>query len=192
MGIPSERRFPAAARRRLAQLFPRPPGQSGYLTRRRGLRETIDWPAGSSPGEARATTTTWCCSTLPVECGRSLETVRRPRLGECAGDGWSRSNSRVLWGMRLHLVCAREGTPRRAELRGADQKEREVALELLPRTLRGGEIVVCDNGYVGRGFERSVAALGGQWFGPAAWTSLPAPVRTWGASASASSRSSRP
>jgi Transposase DDE domain len=53
-----------------------------------------------------------------------------------------------------------DGTPRRAELRGADQKEREVALELLPRCLRGGELVVCDKGHVGQAFEASVAALG--------------------------------
>jgi hypothetical protein len=41
-----------------------------------------------------------------------------------------------------------------------------VALELLPRTLRGGEIVVCDKGYVGRGFERAVARLGGHLVRP--------------------------
>ncbi len=28
--------------------------------------------------------------------------------------------------------------------------------------LRGGEIVVCDKGYVGRGFERAVAQIGGR------------------------------
>ena len=36
-----------------------------------------------------------------------------------------------------------------------------MALDLLPRCLRGGELVVCDKGYVGRGFERAVAELGG-------------------------------
>ncbi len=35
MGIPSDRRFLAVARRRLRHLFPRTPGQSGYLKRRR-------------------------------------------------------------------------------------------------------------------------------------------------------------
>ena len=37
-----------------------------------------------------------------------------------------------------------------------------MALELLPRTLRGGEIVVCDKGHVGRAFERAVARIGAQ------------------------------
>jgi hypothetical protein len=69
--------------------------------------------------------------------------------------------------MRLHLACALDGTPRRAELRGADQKEREVALQLLPRCLRGGEIIVCDKGDVGRDFEAAVADLGGRVVRPA-------------------------
>jgi hypothetical protein len=162
MGIPSDRRFLAVARIRLRHLFPRIPGQSGYHKRRRRLCETIDWLAGvfaaRSPGYADDLV---LIDSTPVECGRSAQTVRRSALADWAGYGWSRSHSRFFWGMRLHLCCALDGTPRRAELRGADQKEREVALELLPRTLRGGEIVVCDKGYVGRGFERAVARLGG-------------------------------
>jgi hypothetical protein len=162
MGIPSDRRFLAVARRRLLHLFPRLPGQPGYFKRRRELRETIDWLAAvfaqRSPGYHDDLV---LLDSTPVECGRSLDTVRRSRLGECCGYGWSRSHSRFFWGVRLHLACALDGTPRRAELRAADQREREVALELLPRTLRGGETVVCDKGYVGQGFERAVAGLGG-------------------------------
>jgi Transposase DDE domain len=161
MGIPSDRRFLAVARTRLAHLFPRLPGQSGYHKRRSALRESIDWLAGvfaaRSPGDHDDLV---LLDSTPVECARSLDTVRRSRLGECCGYGWSQSHARFFWGMRLHLVCALDGTPRRAELRGADQREREVALELLPRCLRGGEIIVCDKGYVGRGFERAVGALG--------------------------------
>jgi hypothetical protein len=163
MGIPSDRRFLAVARRRLGHLFPRLPGQPGYHKRRERLREAIDWLSGvfatRSPGYHDDLV---LLDSTPIECGRSLETVRRSRLGDCCGYGWSRSHSRFFWGMRLHLVCALDGTPRRAELRGADQKEREVALELLPHTLRGGETVVCDKGYVGRDFARAVAELGGR------------------------------
>jgi hypothetical protein len=46
LGIPSDRRFLAVAARRLSHLFPRLPGQSGYLKRRRAPRESIDWLAG--------------------------------------------------------------------------------------------------------------------------------------------------
>ena len=162
MGIPSDRRFLAVARTRLGHLFPTIPGQSGYHKRARALAETIDWLAGvfaaGSPGYHDDLV---LLDSTPVECGRSLETVRRSALGDCCGYGWSRSHSRFFWGMRLHLACGMDGTPRRAELRGADQKEREVALELLPRCLRGGELVVCDKGYVGTAFEASVAAIGG-------------------------------
>ena len=168
MGIPSDRRFLAVARKRLGHLFLQLPTQSAYFKRRRGLREAIDWLAGvfaaRSPGFHDDLV---LLDSTPVECGRSLETVRRSALGECCGYGWSRSHSRFFWGMRLHLACALDGTPRRAELRGADQKEREVALDLLPRTLRGGELVVCDKGYVGRAFERAVAGLGGRVVRPA-------------------------
>jgi len=69
--------------------------------------------------------------------------------------------------MRLHLACAPDGTPRRAELVGADRKEREVALGLLPHVLRGGETIVCDKGYAGREFARAVAALGARVARPA-------------------------
>jgi hypothetical protein len=162
MGIPSDRRFLAVARRRLRHLFPTLPAQPGDHKRRERLREAVDWLTGvfaaRCPGYHDDLV---LLDSTPVECGRSLETVRRSRLGDCCGYGWSRSHSRFFWGMRLHLCCALDGTPRRAELRAADQTEREVALELLPRTLRGGEIVVCDKGYVGREFARAVGALGG-------------------------------
>lgn len=168
MGIPSDRRFLAVARKRLCHLFPRLPAQSAYLKRRRRLAETIDWLAGvfaaASPGYHDDLV---LLDSTPVECGRSLDTARRSALGDWAGYGWSRSHSRFFWGMRLHLCCAPDGTPRRAELVGADRREREVALDLLPHVLRGGETVVCDKGYVGRGFERAVAALGGRVVRPA-------------------------
>jgi hypothetical protein len=168
MGIPSDRRFLAVAARRLGHLFGRLPSQPAYFKRCRALAETIDWLAevfaAQSPGYHDDLV---LLDSTPVECGRSLQTVRRSALGDCCGYGWSRSHSRFFWGMRLHLACGMDGTPRRAELRGADQKEREVALELLPRTLRGGELVVCDKGYVGAAFEAAVERIGGVVVRPA-------------------------
>jgi hypothetical protein len=168
MGIPSDRRFLAVARRRLVHLFPRLPHHAGYHKRRQRLRETIDWLAGifasHSPGFHDDLV---LLDSTPVECGRSLETVRRSRLSECAGYGWSRSHSRFFWGMRLHLLCALDGTPRRAELRAADEGEREVALGLLARCLRGGETVVCDKGYAGTAFAQAVGGLGARVLRPA-------------------------
>ncbi len=161
MGIPSDRRFLRAARRQLGHFFPVLPSQDALHKRRARLAESIEWLIGvfaaQSPG---ASDDLLLLDSTPVECGRSLETVRRSRLGEVAGYGYCKSHSRWFWGMRLHLVCAPDGTPRAAALVSADRPEREVALTLLPRALNGGETIICDKGYAGREFADQVAKLG--------------------------------
>jgi len=161
MGIPSDRRFLRAARRQLGHLFPELPSQDALHKRRARLAETIEWLTGvfaaHSPGSADDLL---LLDSTPVECGRSLETTRRSQLAEICGYGYSRSHSRWFWGMRLHLACAPDGTPRAAALAAADRPEREVALTLLPRALAGGETIVCDKGYAGREFAHAVAELG--------------------------------
>jgi Transposase DDE domain len=162
MGIPSDRRFLRAARRQLGHLFPYLPGQDAFHKRRARLAETIEWLigvfAGQSPGSRD---NLLLLDSTPVECGRSLETARSSQLADVCGYSYSRSHSRWFWGMRLHLACAPDGTPRAAALVAADRPEREVALTLLPRALAGGETIVCDKGYAGREFATAVAALGG-------------------------------
>ena len=98
----------------------------------------------------------------PVECGRSVETTRRSQLADWCGYGYSQSHSRWFWGMRLHLACSLDGTPRAVMLVGADHKERDVALrQLLPLVARSGATVaVADKGYAGRDFVTSAASLG--------------------------------
>jgi hypothetical protein len=161
MGLPSDRRFLRAARRQLGHLFPKLPSQSALHKRRARLGEAIEWLIGvfasASPGSGDSVV---LLDSTPVECGRSVETARRSELADACGYGYSRSHSRWFWGMRLHLVCAPDGTPRAAALVAADRPEREVGLHLLERTLRGGETVVCDKGYAGREFAEAVAALG--------------------------------
>lgn len=161
MGIPSDRRFLRAARRQLGHLFPYLPSQDALHKRRARLAETLEWLVGvfadRSPGRHDELV---LLDSTPVECGRSLETARRSQLAEIAGYGYSRSHSRWFWGMRLHLACAADGTPRAAALVAADRPEREVALSLLPRALAGGETIICDKGYAGREFAEAVAALG--------------------------------
>jgi Transposase DDE domain. len=162
MGIPSDRRFLRAARRQLGHLFPvLLPSQDALHKRRARLAESIEWLIGvfaaQSPG---ATDDLLLLDSTPVECGRSLETVRRSQLAEVAGYGYCKSHSRWFWGMRLHLACAPDGTPRAAALVSADRPEREVALTLLPRALNGGETIICDKGYAGREFAEAVAKLG--------------------------------
>ena len=161
MGITSDRRFLRAARRQLGHLFPRLPSQDGLHKRRARLADTIEWLSGivaaQCPG---ADDDLLLLDSTPVECGRSLETSRRSQLADVCGNGYCKSHSRWFWGMRLHLLCAPDGTPRAATLVAADRPEREVALTLLPRALHGGETIICDKGYAGAEFEQAVRELG--------------------------------
>lgn len=158
LGIASDRHFLALCPRLLGHLFPQLPKQPGFHKRRRRLTETIEWLTGifaaDCPGYRDELV---LIDSTPVECGRSVETVRRSELADAAGYGYCRSHSRWFWGMRLHLLAAPDGTPRAAILAPADQKEREVALRLLPIGLRGGETIIADKGYAGREFEQAVA-----------------------------------
>jgi hypothetical protein len=161
MGIPSDRRFLAAARKRLSHLFPCLPRQAGYFKRRRRLADAIEWLLGvfasQSPGYDDDLL---LVDSTPVECGRSRETAKRSALGELAGYGYCASHSRWFWGFRLHLLAAPDGTPRALTLAAPWRDEREVALELLERAVRGGEVLVCDKGYAGRDFALAVAERG--------------------------------
>jgi hypothetical protein len=150
MGISSDDRFLRLAGRSLRQLFPQLPKQPGFHKRRARLTETIEWLIGvfaqRSPGYYDDLV---LLDSTPVECARSVETVRRSQLSDAAGYGYCRSHSRWFFGFRLHLVAAPDGTPRAAILAPADQKERDIALRLLPRALHGGELVIADKGYAG-------------------------------------------
>ena len=162
MGITSDRRFLAVARKRLVHLFPDLPRQAGYFKRRRRLADTIEWLmahfAQQSPG---FTDRLLLVDSTPVECARSRETVKRSALAEVAGYGYCAAHSRWFWGLRLHLLAAPDGTPWALTLADPRRDEREVGLELLGRcSCRGAELLVCDKGYAGREFAASVAEMG--------------------------------
>ena len=145
--------------------------------------------AGQSPGSCDDLL---LIDSTPVECGRSRETAKRSALAEVAGYGYCAAHSRWFWGMRLHALCAPDGTPRALELAHPSRDEREVALVLLERTKREAvACLVCDKGYAGRDFADDAAQLRVLVVRPARQTSLLA-GRTWRPSASASSRSSGP
>ena len=189
MGIPSDRRFLAVARKRLSHLFPELPSQPGFHKRRGRLAETIEWLtamfAGQSPGYHDDVL---LIDSTPLECARSRETARRSALGEAADYGWSASHSRYFWGFRLHGLFAPDGTPKALTLASPKRDEREVGLELLARAERaGGETIVADKGYAGREFALAASELGAR----RAATSLRSAPASRG-SASGSSRSSGP
>ena len=139
------------------------PSQSALHKRRARLEAQIEWLVGvfatSSPA---AHDPVVVIDSTPVECGRSVETTRRSQLADWCGYGYSRSHSRWFWGMRLHLACSLDGTPRAVMLCGADHKERDVALaQLLPVAAESGATTaVADKGYAGRDFAAAAADLG--------------------------------
>ena len=159
MGVPSDRRFLAVARKRLGHLFPTLPQQSGYFKRRRRLAETLEWLMGmfasQSPGSEDDLL---LIDSTPVECARSRETVKRGgssslagALADAADYGWCRSHSRYFWGMRLHAIFAPDGTPRALELCSPKLSEREIAKTLITRLNCAAPItIIGDKGYAGR------------------------------------------
>jgi hypothetical protein len=161
MGIPSDRRFLAVARKRLDHLFPELPKQPGFHKRRARLAETIEWLIGvfaaESPGYRDDVL---LIDSTPVECARSVETTRRSALADAADYGWCGSHSRFFWGFRLHGLFAPDGTPKAFTLASPKRDEREVGLKLLSRAERvGGETVLGDKGYAGRDFAKAVGEL---------------------------------
>lgn len=161
LGFTSEARWLRHARAHLRHLFPYLPKQPGYNKRLRRLGPTITALVGVLARDTTLwTDDVWVVDSTPVECARSVETVRRSALSDAAGYGYCRSHSRWFYGFRLHLAASPDGTPRAAILAGADQKERDVALRLLPGLVANGELVIADKGYAGRDFERAVQKMG--------------------------------
>jgi len=161
MGIPSDRRFLAVARKRLKELFPELPQQPGFHKRRARLAETIEWLIGVFAAESPGFhDDLLLIDSTPVQCARSVETTRRSQLADAADYGYCASHSRFFWGFRLHGLFAPDGTPRAFTLASPKRDEREVGLELLERAERsGGEIVIGDKGYAGRDFAAAVGEL---------------------------------
>ena len=160
MGIPSDRRFLRAARRQLGHLFPELPTQSAYHKRRRRLSAALEWLMVHFVAQSQGfADDLLLCDSTPLPCAASRETVKRSALGEAAGYGYCAAHSRLYWSFRLHLLAAPDGTPRAFVLADPRRGEREVALELLGRAARGGEVLICDKGYAGREFAASAAEL---------------------------------
>lgn len=178
MGIPSDRRFLAVARKRLRDLFPELPQQPGFHKRRARLAETIEWLIGvfaaESPGFHDQVL---LIDSTPLECARSVETTRRSQLADAADYGWCGSHSRFFWGFRLHGLFAPDGTPKAFALTSPKRDEREVGIELLRRAERaGGEIVIGDKGYAGRRFAAAVGELDATIVRPARKNEADGPV----------------
>jgi hypothetical protein len=157
MGIPSDERFLAVARKRLCHLFPLLPKRPGYYKRRQRLSGQIEQLtaafARDSPGFHDDLV---LVDSTPIECARSLETTRRSQLADAADYGYSAAHNRYFWGFRLHGLFALDGTPRALQLSSPKTPEREVCLKLLARLDHPGQLtVIGDKGYAGREFAQA-------------------------------------
>ena len=160
--ISSDEQFWAMAPRRLGHLFPRLPQRPAFVKRRVRLSDTIEALiaefARHSPG---GEDDLLVVDSTPIECGRSVETIRRSALADAADYGYCASHSRFFWGFRLHGLFATDGTPRALALTSPKTGEREVCLDMLARLDRRGPVtVIGDKGYAGRDFEAHAAELG--------------------------------
>ena len=171
MGIVSDARFIAAARKRLGHLFPTLPDREGFYKRREALSDTIEALiaefAGHSPG---STDDVLLVDSTPVECARSHETVKRggasslcDALSNAADYGFCASHSRYFYGFRLHTLFAMDGTPRALALTSPKIDEKDVCLEMVARCRREpGQFLtlIGDKNFRGKQFEADLAALG--------------------------------
>jgi hypothetical protein len=170
MGVTSDARFIATARKRLGHLFPQLPDREGFYKRREALADTIEALiaefAAHCPG---STDNVLLVDSTPVECARSRQTVKRggcsslsDALSNAADYGYCASHSRYFYGFRLHTLFAIDGTPRALALTSPKIDEKQVCLELVARCRRQpGQFLtlVGDKNFRGKQFEADLAAL---------------------------------
>jgi Transposase DDE domain len=173
LGIPSDARFIAAARKRLGHLFPHLPDREGFYKRREALSDTIEALtaefARHCPG---STDDVLLVDSTPVECARSRQTVKRggssslsDALSNAADYGYCASHSRYFYGFRLHTLFAMDGTPRALALTSPKIDEKQVCLEMIARCQRQpGQILtlIGDKNFRGKQFEADLATLDAQ------------------------------
>ncbi|MEU4728936.1 IS982 family transposase [Streptomyces sp. NPDC023588] len=173
LGFTSEARWLRHAHAQLRHLFPYLPKQPGYNKRLRKAAGLIRHAGRVLAMEtALWTDDVWVVDSIPVECGRSRETVKRSDLAGWAQYGYCASHSRYFWGLRLHLVCTLGGLPIAFALTGAKADERETLLDILgtePALVaeRPGQTLIGDKNYFGREFETQLAELGVELLRPA-------------------------
>jgi hypothetical protein len=165
LGYTSEARWIRHAHAHLGHLFRYLPGQPGYNRRLRAAAGLITALTRLLAADTSLwSDEVWVADSTPVECGRSRDTARRSDLAGWAEYGYCASHSRYFWGLRLHLLTTLHGLPVGFALAGAKADERQVLLDILADPAltagRGGQVIIADKNYYGRGFEAALAQEG--------------------------------
>ena len=154
MGIPSDRRLPRGRAQASRPPLPEPaqPARLLEAPAPAGRRDRVAH-GRVRPARARAFATI-CCSATRPRCPappavRRSSVRRSARLPATA----TAPPTRALLGLSpAPAGRTRRHARGRFTLADPARGEREVALELLERAARGGEVLVCDKGYAGREF----------------------------------------
>jgi hypothetical protein len=155
IGISSDRQFLGLAGRVLPGWFPHLPDQSQYNRRLRGLVELISivqqrlarWL--DSGGVRLADGTQLAVASYPG-CQQRSEFAGFARFG------YSKSQHRFVWGVRLVLLTDERGLPLGYTIVPANEKEYEPLADLLTGT--AAEVVIADKGLWGRAYRERLAA----------------------------------
>jgi hypothetical protein len=152
LGFHSEHRWIRFAICHLCGCFPYLPNQPGYDKWLRGAlplaKQVIrDLAADSDFWFDNV----WIADSTPVECSRSVPTVKRSEMAGWANYGYCASHSRWFWGLRLYLICTPAGMPIMWAIADPKIGEREVLAAMLDvepglATSRPGLILITDKG----------------------------------------------
>jgi hypothetical protein len=157
VGISSDRQFLGLAGRILPGWFPHLPSQSQYNRRLRGLIELLalvqqQLARWLDAGGVRLADGTQLALASYPGC------QQRSHFAGFARYGYSKSQHRFLWGVRLVLLTDERGLPLGYTLVPANEKEYEPLADLLTGT--PAEVVIADKGLWGRGYRERLAADG--------------------------------
>ena len=98
LSFTSEARWLRHARAHLRHLFPYLPQQPGYNKRLRKPTGAVNWLIRQLAADTSAwTDDVWVVDSIPIECARSRDTVRRSDLAGRAQYGYCASHSRYFW-----------------------------------------------------------------------------------------------
>jgi len=155
IGISSDRQFLGLIGRVLPGWFPHLPDQSQYNRRLRALVELISLVQQQlarclDVGGVRLADGTQLAVAAYAGC------QQRSEFAGFARYGYSKSQHRFLWGVRLVLVTDERGLPLGYTIVPANEKEYEPLADLLTGT--PAEVVIADKGLWGRAYRARLAA----------------------------------
>jgi len=155
IGISSDRQFLGLVGRVLPGWFPHLPDQSQYNRRLRALVELLSLVQQQlarwlDAGGVRFADGTQLAVASYPGCRRRSEFAGFARYG------YSKSQHRFLWGVRLVLLTDERGLPLGYTIVPANEKEYEPLADLLTGT--PAEVVIADKGLWGRGYQARLAA----------------------------------